>query len=127
MSGHDRTMVIQPSRFQWNKWKDYLHFYSLVGAIPCLTVIFLTNVFIGPATLEPIPEGYQPKHWEYHRVSIFFFPSLIFIIRLTSLMAHLCVCVCVCVTASNQSFHGKMDISITTRKIRKSIACLLCL
>lgn len=68
MSGHERTMHIAPSRFQWNKFKDNLHFYTLVGAIPCLLIIFGTNVFIGPATLTPIPEGYEPKHWEYHRV-----------------------------------------------------------
>lgn len=62
-------MEIQPSRFQWNKFKDNLHFYTLIGALPCIAIIFITNVFIGPATLTPIPEGYQPKHWEYHRVT----------------------------------------------------------
>lgn len=71
MSDHGpRTMVVQPSRFQWNKFKDNLHFYSLLGAIPCTLLIFFVNVFIGPATLTPTPEGYEPKHWEYHRVSI---------------------------------------------------------
>lgn len=70
MSDHGpRLMHIQPSRFQWNKWKDYLHFYTLVGTIPLLTLVGLVNIFVGPATLEPIPDGYQPKHWEYHRVS----------------------------------------------------------
>ena len=68
--GHGpRLMEIQPSRFQWNKFKDNLHFYTLVGALPCLAIVFLTNVLIGPAQLTPIPEGYDPKHWEYHKVS----------------------------------------------------------
>lgn len=61
-------MEIKPSRFQWHKTKDWFHFYFLLGAIPVGTTIFLVNVFIGPATLEQIPEGYVPKEWEYHQV-----------------------------------------------------------
>lgn len=63
-----RVMHIQPSRFQWHKMKDYFHFYFLLGAIPVGIGITLANVFIGPATLEEIPEGYIPKEWEYHQV-----------------------------------------------------------
>ncbi|XP_032671972.1 NADH dehydrogenase [ubiquinone] 1 beta subcomplex subunit 5, mitochondrial [Odontomachus brunneus] len=76
-----RLMVIQPSRFQWHKTKDWFHFYFLLGFIPVISGIFLINVFIGPATLEPIPEGYVPKEWEYHRHPIkrffqrYLFPS----------------------------------------------------
>lgn len=71
MSGHGpRMIVVQPTRYTWNKWKDYTHFYTLVGAIPVCTLIFVVNVFIGPATLAPIPEGHRPEHWEYHRVII---------------------------------------------------------
>ena len=64
----DRTLVIRPSNFQWHKTKDYFHLYFLLGAIPMGIVITLINVFIGPATLEEIPEGYVPKEWEYHQV-----------------------------------------------------------
>uniref|UniRef100_U5ERB1 NADH dehydrogenase [ubiquinone] 1 beta subcomplex subunit 5, mitochondrial n=1 Tax=Corethrella appendiculata TaxID=1370023 RepID=U5ERB1_9DIPT len=68
MSGHGPKMfTITPSRFQWHKFKDMFHFYVLLGAIPCLAVVFYANVFIGPAQLTEIPEGYVPKHWEYHR------------------------------------------------------------
>ena len=68
MGGHDvKIMHIAPSRYQWHKFKDYLHFYVMLGAIPISIIIFCANVFIGPATLEPIPEGYRPKHWEYFR------------------------------------------------------------
>jgi len=35
-------------------------------------VITLVNVFIGPATLEEIPEDYVPKEWEYLQVKIIF-------------------------------------------------------
>lgn len=70
MSDHGpRLMPMQPTRFQWHKFKDLFHYYIMVGAIPLTALIFYTNVFIGPATLTEIPEGYEPKHWEYHRVS----------------------------------------------------------
>ncbi|TGZ50274.1 NADH dehydrogenase [ubiquinone] 1 beta subcomplex subunit 5, mitochondrial [Temnothorax longispinosus] len=77
----ERTFAIRPSRFQWHKTKDYFHFYFLLGAIPVGIAITLINVFIGPATLEEIPEGYVPKEWEYlqHPIKRFFqryfFPS----------------------------------------------------
>lgn len=67
MSEH-RTMDIRPSGFQWHKTKDYVHFYILLGVIPVSISIFLINVFIGPATLQQIPEGYRPKEWEYLQV-----------------------------------------------------------
>lgn len=41
----------------------------MVGAIPWACLIFYCDVFIGPAKLAPIPEGYEPKEWEYYRVS----------------------------------------------------------
>lgn len=64
-------MSMIPTRWQWHKTKDLLHFYFFVGAIPVAIVIFCANVFIGPATLEPIPDDYEPKHWEYYRVRLF--------------------------------------------------------
>jgi NADH dehydrogenase (ubiquinone) 1 beta subcomplex subunit 5 len=71
MSGHGPSkMAIEPTRFQWHKFKDLLHFYTMIGLIPIGAVVFYTNVFIGEATLTEIPEGYVPKHWEYHRVSL---------------------------------------------------------
>ncbi|XP_063829620.1 NADH dehydrogenase [ubiquinone] 1 beta subcomplex subunit 5, mitochondrial [Ostrinia nubilalis] len=64
--GH-QTFALQPSRWQWHKFKDMFHYYAMVGLIPVSLIIFYTNVFIGPAQLEPIPDGYNPKYWEYHR------------------------------------------------------------
>ena len=66
MSGHN-TLTITASRWQWHKTKDWLHFYFWVGLIPISIFVFSANVFVGPATLEPIPEGHVPKHWEYYR------------------------------------------------------------
>lgn len=70
MGGH-HLMSIRETRWQWTKFKDLVHFYVLVGVIPLTVFITYVNVFIGPAKLAPIPEGYVPKHWEYHRVSLF--------------------------------------------------------
>ncbi|CAK9817559.1 NADH dehydrogenase [ubiquinone] 1 beta subcomplex subunit 5, mitochondrial [Anthophora quadrimaculata] len=69
MSSH-HVMDVTPSRWQWHKTKDWMHFYFFVGAIPAFIIIFCANVFVGPATLEPIPEGYTPKPWEYYRSPI---------------------------------------------------------
>lgn len=66
--GHHRVLPIQPSRFQWNKFKDLFHYYLMVGIIPVGLVVLYSNIFIGPATLSEIPEGYEPKYWEYYRV-----------------------------------------------------------
>uniref|UniRef100_A0A1B6GPS2 NADH dehydrogenase [ubiquinone] 1 beta subcomplex subunit 5, mitochondrial n=1 Tax=Cuerna arida TaxID=1464854 RepID=A0A1B6GPS2_9HEMI len=65
--GHGNTMNIEVSRWQWHKFKDLMHYYVLVGAIPLSLICFCVNIFIGPAKLAEIPEGYTPKHWEYHR------------------------------------------------------------
>ncbi|KAJ8934416.1 hypothetical protein NQ314_013457 [Rhamnusium bicolor] len=66
MSDH-RSFTLAPSRWEWNKFKDLVHFYILLGVIPCSSVILYANIFIGPATLSEIPEGYVPKYWEYYR------------------------------------------------------------
>lgn len=70
-----------PTKMQWHKFKDTLHFYVMLGVIPLGAVVLYTNIFIGPATLSEIPEGYHPKHWEYHRhpisrfISRYIYPS----------------------------------------------------
>ncbi|KAF2884901.1 hypothetical protein ILUMI_21272 [Ignelater luminosus] len=67
MGGHHRVLPYQPSRWQWQKFKDYAHFYIALGVIPLTVLVTGVNVFIGPATLTEIPEDYEPKHWEYYR------------------------------------------------------------
>nr|CAG4641271.1 EOG090X0FIE [Eulimnadia texana] len=62
----DHKMAITPSRWQWHKFKDYLHFYIMLGVIPCTLISLYVNVFVGPAQLAEIPEDYVPKHWEYY-------------------------------------------------------------
>lgn len=68
MSGH-RTIAIKPSRWQWNRFKDLVHFYTMLGVIPSALVILYVNLFIGPAKLAEIPEGYVPESHEFHSVS----------------------------------------------------------
>lgn len=68
--GHANKFIVQPTRWQWHKFKDLLHLYTFVGAIPLGLISLYANLFIGPAELAPIPEGYQPKEYEYYRVSI---------------------------------------------------------
>uniref|UniRef100_A0A4Y7NL48 NADH dehydrogenase [ubiquinone] 1 beta subcomplex subunit 5, mitochondrial n=1 Tax=Moina brachiata TaxID=675436 RepID=A0A4Y7NL48_9CRUS len=65
MSGH-HNMAIKPSRWSWNRFKDLVHFYFFLGAIPATAVILYVNLFIGPARLAEIPEGYTPEAHEYH-------------------------------------------------------------
>lgn len=49
--------------------QDFVSFYFLLGLIPAGAIILYCNIFIGPATLKEIPEGYEPKPWEYYEVS----------------------------------------------------------
>lgn len=67
MSDH-KTFPLVPSRWQWIKFKDYVNLYIMIGIIPVSLIIAYSNIFIGPATLSEIPEGYVPKHWEYFQV-----------------------------------------------------------
>lgn len=65
--GHHH-MTIKPSRFQWDKFKDLMHFYVMIGVIPITAVLLYSNIFVGPSQLAEIPEGYEPKPWEYEKV-----------------------------------------------------------
>ena len=68
MSSEHHHLNVTTSRFQWNKFKDLLNFYVLLGVIPVVAISVYANVFIGPAKLAEIPADYEPKHWEYHKV-----------------------------------------------------------
>ncbi|XP_054712141.1 NADH dehydrogenase [ubiquinone] 1 beta subcomplex subunit 5, mitochondrial-like [Uloborus diversus] len=61
----DRVMNITPSRHQYTRFKDDLHFYISLGVIPLGLLILYVNIFIGPATLTEIPEDYKPEYHEY--------------------------------------------------------------
>lgn len=68
MSDHGpRLFPMALSRWQWHKFKDFFHYYILIGLIPVLGAVTYANIFVGPATLMEIPDDYTPKHWEYQR------------------------------------------------------------
>ncbi|CAG2114495.1 unnamed protein product [Medioppia subpectinata] len=58
---------MRPSIWGWRKFKDFLHFYVMLGVIPLTILTTYANIVVGPATLTEIPEGYEPKHWEYYK------------------------------------------------------------
>ncbi|GAB6018566.1 hypothetical protein CHUAL_000261 [Chamberlinius hualienensis] len=64
---HKKLFVVTASRFQWRKLKDIVHFYVMLGIIPIALLVTYVNIFIGPAELQEIPEGYVPKDWEYYK------------------------------------------------------------
>jgi len=68
--GHKRTLEFVPTNFEWRKFKDHLHFYVMVGALPIITIITAVNLFIGPGELIDTPDDYEPKHWEYFKSPI---------------------------------------------------------
>jgi len=63
----DKKFVPVPSNWVWYKFKDFMHFYLMIGMFPVVALATYVNIFIGPATLTPIPEGYTPKEYEYQR------------------------------------------------------------
>lgn len=48
--------------------QDMIHLYGIIGLAPWVIALVYTGIFIGPATLTPVPEGYVPEEYEYHRV-----------------------------------------------------------
>merc|ERR1719239_264712 len=56
-----------PSRWGMDKFKDDLHFYFLLAAIPLSLFTAYINITVGEAKLVPIPEGYKPKEEEYYK------------------------------------------------------------
>ncbi|KAF5402446.1 NADH dehydrogenase [ubiquinone] 1 beta subcomplex subunit 5 mitochondrial [Paragonimus heterotremus] len=62
-----KVMVTKPSEFLNKKFIDAAHFFIMLGVVPCLVLVFCVNLFVGPAELTDIPEGYEPRFWEYHK------------------------------------------------------------
>ncbi|KAI3379834.1 hypothetical protein SNEBB_000133, partial [Seison nebaliae] len=47
--------------------KDYFPYYTFLDLVPLFGIIGYANVFYGSAKLKYIPEGYDPKIYEYHK------------------------------------------------------------
>lgn len=52
-------LITKFNYFRWNFeiFKDNMHFYFMLGAVPIAVGITAVNVLQGPAVLKPIPEG----------------------------------------------------------------------
>lgn len=79
-SGHN-NMRITPSNFTAYKLKDMLLFHSVIVGIPIAVLATIINIRANPELAE-IPEGYEPRHWEYYRHPVtrfisryFFYPA----------------------------------------------------
>ncbi|KAK6622362.1 hypothetical protein RUM44_002173 [Polyplax serrata] len=77
---HGHGMIISTSNYQHYKLKDMLLLYFYMSCIPIGLIVAYCNIFIGSAKLREIPEGYQPKPWEYyeHPIERFFAKYLTF-------------------------------------------------
>merc|ERR1712018_1049446 len=73
-NGGGYSVPIRPSRWVYDKFKDDVHFYFMIAAIPIGMTVAAINLFVGPGELTPIPEGYVPREEEYHRNPITRFP-----------------------------------------------------
>ncbi|XP_054154359.1 NADH dehydrogenase [ubiquinone] 1 beta subcomplex subunit 5, mitochondrial-like [Oppia nitens] len=64
---HAGEFPMRPSVYAWRKFKDFLHFYVMLGVIPLTIFATYVSIRYGPAELAEIPEGYEPEVWEYER------------------------------------------------------------
>ena len=60
-------MPIRPSSFMWQKFKDFVHLYVMIGYIPTVCLATYLNLTVGPAELTETPDGYEPAIWEYEK------------------------------------------------------------
>lgn len=64
-SGHN-AMEITPSSFDFQYGKNALHFWTVIAGVPLVVLTMIINTRANPE-LSEIPEGYQPRHWEYYK------------------------------------------------------------
>ncbi|KAM3186765.1 hypothetical protein ACTXT7_003684 [Hymenolepis weldensis] len=64
--GHE-TMFVRASRFMNEKYYDELHFFFMLGLVPCVLGAFIVNIVVGQAELIETPEDYEPRYWEYYK------------------------------------------------------------
>ncbi|CAK9297995.1 unnamed protein product [Gordionus sp. m RMFG-2023] len=64
---HQRLMPLIPSEWPFKKGLDMMHFYACLTGIPLILFVAYCHIFIGPAELREIPEGYRPEEYEYFK------------------------------------------------------------
>ncbi|XP_033642274.1 NADH dehydrogenase [ubiquinone] 1 beta subcomplex subunit 5, mitochondrial-like [Asterias rubens] len=65
--GKARKFFVKPTRYGDLRFLRAARYYFLLTGVPCVIGITCINVFVGPAQLAEIPEGYTPKEFEYHK------------------------------------------------------------
>ena len=63
--GHN-TMMIKPTAYDSRFLRNWWHFYVLLIGIPTAVITVIINIRANPELIE-IPEGYEPRHWEYYK------------------------------------------------------------
>jgi len=63
--GHARRFIIKHGKSTTWRILDQIHFYSAIGFLFWGSVIAYINFKHGHCVLTDIPEGYEPRFWEY--------------------------------------------------------------
>merc|ERR1712106_1190847 len=63
-NGGHYNVHIRPSRWVWDEFKDDLHWYFMLAALPIGIAVTAVNVLVGPATLSPISR-FIMKHFKH--------------------------------------------------------------
>jgi len=64
--GHNK-LVVRPSTYARDRFKDDFFFYVTIGLVPMGMFVTWQNVRYGPAELREIPDDYVPEQWEYYK------------------------------------------------------------
>ena len=59
-------MRIKPSNYITKHALNQIHFYLLLLGVPVTVILTIINIRANPELIE-IPDGYEPRHWEYYK------------------------------------------------------------
>eukprot|EP00088_Acartia_fossae_P010765 TRINITY_DN1538_c0_g1_i1.p1 TRINITY_DN1538_c0_g1~~TRINITY_DN1538_c0_g1_i1.p1 ORF type:complete len:188 (+),score=31.84 TRINITY_DN1538_c0_g1_i1:43-606(+) len=91
MGGIGGQVQNRPSRWNYDIFKDHIHFYVMLGVVPLGLAVLFANIYEGPAVLKPIPEGYVPQEHEYYRSPVTrWFVKYVYPSQQQSYEQHLC-------------------------------------
>merc|ERR1711997_9215 len=66
----ESQLNIKPADFNLRRGIDIMLFWITAWSLPFLAIVVYNSVFIGPAKLKPLPEGYEPREEEYEMYPI---------------------------------------------------------
>ncbi|XP_021366483.1 NADH dehydrogenase [ubiquinone] 1 beta subcomplex subunit 5, mitochondrial-like [Mizuhopecten yessoensis] len=65
--GAGRAMPMRTGLYLDRLWRDGVQFFLVLGTIPALGIITLSNLFSTHGELTDLPEDQNPQTWEYHK------------------------------------------------------------